>query len=178
MHVLLAGTSSTVGYLAPTCSFFERGDLALTLVLLCLFLISSGLMTVLQTGNMTFYPDTCSKATAAFSVLSETIKAIQAIFQQPQRQRNDLVQLIVQLQGHEKEKLHLTAAHHLERIRQRNQQLQPQQSGDPRIGRLLQEGVQILQQKIHTCVEHINEVLEEIRCAILEEDEQKKNGGI
>jgi hypothetical protein len=118
---------------------------------------------------MTFYPDTCSKATAAFAVLSETIKAIQEILQS-QRHRKDLVHLIVQLQGHEKEKLYLTAAHHLERIRQRNQQIQAQ--SDPRIEKLLQDGVQTLQQKIHACMEQINEVLEEIRCSIMEEDEE------
>jgi len=126
----------------------------------------SGLLIVLQTGNITSYPDACSKATASFSVLSETIKTIQEIFQS--RQRLDLSKLIQQLQAFEKEKLQLTAAFHLERIRQRNQQ--QLQGDDPRITQLLTDGVVTLQQKIATCVENINEVLDELRCALLEEE--------
>ncbi len=126
-----------------------------------------GLRIVLETGNMTSYPDTCLKATASFAVLSETIKAIQDILTS-QRRRKDLANLLSQLQGHEKEKLHMTAAHHLERIRQRNQQMQ--MDSDMRIEQLLDDGVQSLQGKIHACVEQINEVLDEIRCMVLEED--------
>jgi hypothetical protein len=123
-------------------------------------------MTVLQTGNVTSYPDTCSKATASFSVLSETIKTIQEILQS--RKRTDLSKLIQQLQSYEKEKLQLTAAHHLERIRQQNQQ--QLEGEDARIEKLLKDGVTSLQQNIATCIENINEVLDELRCALLEED--------
>lgn len=136
-----------------------------------------GLKVVLQTGNLTSYPDTCSKATAAFSVLSETITAIQGILgsSQPRQtnntSKNRRAKLIQQLQQQEKEKLHLTAAHHLERIRQRNQQLQSH--ADPRIDKLLQEGVTTLQTKIHHCVQQINETMEEIRCEILEGDDDE-----
>jgi hypothetical protein len=134
------------------------------------------LQTVLQTGNLTSYPDTCSKATAAFSVLSETIKVVQEILQS-RASCTTLVSLIVRLQRHEKEKLHLTAAHHLERIRAQNNQNQQQQqsssSSDNRVGQLLQEGVQTLQQKIHDCVEQINEVLDELRCSIMEMEEDE-----
>ena len=126
-------------------------------------------MVVLQTGNLTSYPDTCSKVTASFAVLSETIKSIQDILQSSPRHQKDLAQLVQQLQLHEKEKLHLTAAHHLERIRQRNQLLQS--NSDPRIEQLLQEGVVNLQTKIHHCVEQINDIMEEIQCAILEEED-------
>lgn len=129
-----------------------------------------GLKIVLQTGNMTSYPDTCSKATASFAVLSETIKAIQEILLNQQRQRTDFAKLLSQLQGLEKEKLHLTAAHHLERIRQRNHQIQEVDDSNTRIAKLLDDGVLSLHDKIQTCVEQINDVLEEIRSAVLEED--------
>ena len=139
---------------------------------------------VLQTGNMTTYPETCSKATATFSVLSDTIRMVQETLLSARKKRPDLAKLLKQLQSHEKEKLHLTAAHHLERIRQRNNDMQLQQqqpegsqndetgaSQDDRISQLLREGVASLQVKINACVESINEVIEEIRCAILEEED-------
>lgn len=128
----------------------------------------SGLNVVLQTMNMTAYPDACSKATASFSVLSETIKMIQEILASPTRKRADLTKLVAGLQANEKEKLHLTAAYHLERIRQQNQSVQP--DSDPRITKLLNEGAKALQQKIQARVETINEVIDEIRCAIVDEE--------
>ena len=130
------------------------------------FVIPRGLQIVLQTGNMTTYPDACAKATASFSVLSETIKSIQELLES-QRQRKDLSKFITQLQRYEKEKLYLTAACHLERIRERNQKVESEQ--DPRTAKLLRDGVQSLQQKIQAVVEQINEVLDEIRCVVLEE---------
>jgi hypothetical protein len=151
----------------------------------------SGLTTVLQTGNMTTYPETCARATASFSVLSDSIKMVQEIILLA-RQRKDLAGLLAQLQSHEKEKLFLTAAHHLERIRQRNhefqqpdevhqRQVQPvadqveaTTTADPRIAKLLSESVTSLQFKIATSVESINEILEELRCAMLEEEEEEE----
>ena len=106
--------------------------------------------------------------TATFSVLSETIKTIQDIFTTQRSNRKPWAQLLQQLQHYEKEKLHLTAAHHLERIRQNNQQLQPQ--SDPRLERLYQEGVNSLQTKLHQCVQQINEVMEEIQCSLLDDE--------
>ena len=151
---------------------------------LIFFFFCRGLQVVLQTGNMTTYPETCSKATATFSVLSDTIRMVQETLLSARKKRPDLAKLLKQLQSHEKEKLHLTAAHHLERIRQRNNDMQLQQqqpegsqndetgaSQDDRISQLLREGVASLQVKINTCVESINEVIEEIRCAILEEED-------
>ena len=136
-------------------------------------------MTVLQTGNMTFYPDTCSKATASFSVLSETIKAIQEILG-VDRARDDLVTLVTQLQSHERKKLQLTAAYHLERIRQRNHHHHHQMvidhsqpnGDDLRIERLLRGGVQSLHDKINSCVDEINETIDEIRMVLVEENEE------
>lgn len=123
-------------------------------------------MVVIDTGNFTSYPDTCSKATASFSVLSETIKMIQEILEFSAR--SDLSKLIQRLQSYEKEKLQLTAAHHLERIRQRNQQ--ELEGEDSRISKLLKDGVGSLRQKIATCIENINEVLDELRCSLLDEE--------
>jgi hypothetical protein len=163
-------------------SFYYRDTWFLTRLIspslfLSLFYLKSGLMVVLDTGNMTSYPDTCSKATASFSVLSETIKEIQTILRSS-RKRTDLSNSIQQLQNLEKEKLHLTAAHHLERIRERanNQQLPGEEEGtaaDARIQKLLQEGVASLRQKIHQTIEVINEVLDDVRCALLEEDDEE-----
>jgi len=144
----------------------------------------SGLMVVLDTGNMTSYPDACSKATASFSVLSETIKEIQSIFQS--RKRTELSKSIQQLQTLEKEKLHLTAAHHLERIRERNELMAQQERvqsekdavADTRIQKLLQQGVASLRQKIQKTIEAINEVLDDVRCALLEEEEWTNYGSL
>ena len=118
--------------------------------------------------NITAYPDACAKATASFSVLSETIKTIQQVLEEPARNRSDLANLIGNLQKEEKEKLQLTAACHLEQIRQRNQAMQSE--SDPRITKLLDDGVKALKTKILACVERINEAIDEIRCAILDED--------
>ena len=130
---------------------------------------------VLQTGNITTYPTTCSQATAAFSVLSDTIRLIQDVILH-RRNRKDLGRLLGQLQSTEREKLHLTAALHLERIRQRPYQddedarsYHHDQTLDPRINQLLQEGIASLQNKIASCVETINEVLEELRMIMVEE---------
>ena len=118
--------------------------------------------------NITAYPEACAKATASFSVLSETIKTIKQVLEDPPRKRIDLAKLIDNLQKEEKEKLQLTAACHLERIRQQNQVMQSE--SDPRVTKLLDDGVKTLQSKILACVERINEAIDEIRCAILDEE--------
>ncbi|CAJ1938324.1 unnamed protein product [Cylindrotheca closterium] len=124
--------------------------------------------TVLHTGNMTGYPDACLSATASFSVLSETVNAIQSVLEQ--REQKELVGLLKQLQGYEKDKLHITAAHHLERIRKRNEEMQP--NCDPRNMKLLEDGVASLQHKINATVDNINETIDEIRCMLLDLDDQ------
>jgi len=124
---------------------------------------------------MTYYMSSCANATAAFSVLSDTIRHVQATFASTRHNRNDLVQFLAHLQRHEKEKLNLTAALHLEQIRERNENINLlEQNGDnkgvdKRISQLLHQGVQSLQQKLAACVEDINEAIEEIRYALLEE---------
>ena len=114
----------------------------------------------------------CAHATAAFCVCSDTIIQIRTILFE-QHGRTDLQTLLTNLQQYEKEKLNLTAALHLEQIRHRNENLnfKSQHTGDPRIGQLLQQGVQSLQHKVAACVENINETIEEIRYALLDEND-------
>jgi hypothetical protein len=127
--------------------------------------VFSGLATLLETGNMTNYPNVCAEATASFSVLSDTINIIQTALADS-RSRKDLRDLIANLQQHEKEKLSLTAALHLDRIRE-SQQV----GGDERILELLRLGVVSLRTKIEACVDNINEALEELRYAMVEEED-------
>ncbi len=68
---------------------------------------------------MTEYPTICARATASFSVLSDTVNTISSILKDAHK-RPELLKLLSQLQKDEREKLNLTAALHLERIRQRN----------------------------------------------------------
>ena len=84
-------------------------------------------------------------------------------------QRKDLTVLVAALQNHEREKLNLTAALHLERIRAQNQLLETSE-GDERITGFLNEGVASIRRRVATCVEEINDVLEELRYAKLEEE--------
>eukprot|EP00934_Nitzschia_sp_Nitz4_P006386 Nitzschia sp. Nitz4//scaffold113_size70149//37333//38242//NITZ4_005951-RA/size70149-augustus-gene-0.94-mRNA-1//-1//CDS//3329533344//6376//frame0 len=122
----------------------------------------SGLVTVLETGNVTSYPDSCSKATASFAVASDTVRSIQSVLDQ--RSQSEWVKLIQQLQASEKKKLQLTAAHHLERIRLSDQKA----VGDARTVALLQKGADTLQRQIHECVETINDTIDEIRCILVD----------
>lgn len=145
-----------------------------------------GLDDVLLSGNITKYPTMCAKgnfhnlrntileyslkatsyisvslATASFSFLSDTIKTIQYILQS-RHNRRDLSKLIESLQRHEQEKLNVTAALHLERIRMGNE------NG---VAHLLQDGIATLRQRNVACVEAINDVLDEIRLEIAEQNE-------
>jgi hypothetical protein len=126
-----------------------------------------GLDTVLQNGNMTEYPTICARATASFSVLSDTVNTISSILKDAHK-RPELLKLLSQLQKDEREKLNLTAALHLERIRQRN--LEQAGEGDERVAQLLQDGATSLTSKLATCIDSINETLEEIRYAVGDED--------
>lgn len=126
-----------------------------------------GLEIVLKTGNMSNYPEICVNATASFSVLSETIKTIDSILALTHK-RNDLSGLLQSLQNSEREKLNLTAALHLEKFRF-NGEAQGESTDDNRAAKLFSEGILALKQRVHKCVDCINEVLEELRCAIEEE---------
>ena len=132
-----------------------------------------GLDTVLSTGNITAYPGVVAAATASFAVLSDTINAIRKSLLE-KHHRKDLDRLLGDLQRHEKEKLSTTAAWHLERIREKNEAAivnGASTSADTRVHNMLQEGVTTLRSKIEELVEAINETLEELRYAALEEEE-------
>lgn len=120
---------------------------------------------------MTSYISSCAHTTAAFVVLSKTIMLIRSTLASPPHDRKDVEQLLTNLQKHEKEKLNLTAALHLERIRERNENVGSVEHADNRIRNLLSQGVQSLHQKVAAVVEDINETMEEIRYALLEEDD-------
>ena len=109
----------------------------------------------------------CAKATASFSFLSDTINTIQSVLKD-KHERHDLKD-IASLQQHEREKLQITAALHLEQMRA----AQEEQSGgsDKRATRLLTQGVIDLKDRLAACVETINEDLEEIRYAMMDEEE-------
>jgi len=163
---------------------------------------NNGLEDVLKSGNLTSYPHLTTSITASFAVVSSSVRDIQALLESranPVANNNDIggadsndidiecvknvVKFIQQLQGFEKEKLNLTAALHLEKIRERNERLDldsrrgvekctnPNESGgdetgeDDRVLRLLRQGVSGLQGKIRDCVEQINDLLEELRYA-------------
>ncbi|KAL7523381.1 hypothetical protein ACHAXR_000797, partial [Thalassiosira sp. AJA248-18] len=163
-----------------------------------------GLSTILASGNITNYPTLCAKVTASFSVLSDTINAVKSEVEQRRNNNNnnnnrkddnddDITTIITQLQKSESEKLNLTAALHLERLRLRNSQLDVAITAssnegegeknntistgssssvvDERTVRLLKDGIQSLERKISRVVETINEVLEELRCIAADANE-------
>lgn len=117
---------------------------------------------------MSEYPNICARATASFSVLSDTINTIASILTDVHK-RPDLVELLEKLQKDEREKLNLTAALHLERMRKHN--IEVQANGDERVAQMLRDGVASLGSKLATCVDSINETLEEIRYELADEDE-------
>lgn len=74
------------------------------------------------------------------------------------------------MQTYESEKLNLTAAIHLEKLRLKNEELGLHFDGiDGSSARLLKEGIQTLERKIASNIESINEVLEELRCIAADE---------
>ncbi|KAL3921500.1 MAG: hypothetical protein SGILL_002716 [Bacillariaceae sp.] len=150
----------------------------------------AALQRVLQNGNFTAYPPACATATASFAMLSDTIRAVRDEMEARDQSTkgkskssnsnsfSQYVDWIQQLQSFEKEKLQLTAALHLEKIRARNLQEEMRQTEDDEgasnVLGLLQEGVAGLEGKVAKCVEDINYVLEDVRCALLEEVEEEE----
>ena len=134
-----------------------------------------GISTILVSGNITNYPTLCAKVTASFSVLSDTINAVKSTLEEHPKKRTDITSVITQLQKSEGEKLNLTAALHLEKLRLRNSQLELGEGSeafsslDERTIKLLKDGIQSLERKISTAVEKINEDLEELRCIFADE---------
>jgi predicted DNA-binding ribbon-helix-helix protein len=113
---------------------------------------------------MSEYPVICACATASFAVLSDTITTIQSIVRP---QKRNAAQLIAKLQAQERDKLNVTAALHLERIRFESST----NATDDSVRYLLQEGVQSLRAKATTCIEQINEILEEIRMEVVDDND-------
>mmetsp|Transcript_1746 Transcript_1746/g.3163 ORF Transcript_1746/g.3163 Transcript_1746/m.3163 type:complete len:292 (-) Transcript_1746:56-931(-) len=140
---------------------------------------NAGLESILLSGNLSSYPSLTSGVTAAFAVISSSIKDIHRILESKVLENDMVIKNIIgyiqELQMLEKEKLSLTAALHLERIRERNEFLniiaatkKTEDIDDHRILQLLRKGVTTLQNQISDCVEKINDVLEELRFAALE----------
>jgi len=133
-------------------------------------LYDEGLQQSLTTGNMSLYPIACAKATASFSVLSDTINAVLAQLKlnhnNKKSQTSMLTKIITKLQQEEKEKLNLTAALHLEKIRQ----VGASSENDERTMNLLSQGITTLIQKISQRVQNINECIEELRCEAMEDE--------
>jgi hypothetical protein len=142
-----------------------------------------GLQAVLATNNISFYPTVCTEATAAFAVVGETLQALQAELRRRRADtaggdcvhsgvndvsNDELVLLVRKLQQHEQQKLQYTAALHLEQIRLHQVAVNDDDNVDavtpPRV--LLQTSIQSLQDKLAACVQQINDVLEEIQCAV------------
>ena len=149
------------------------------------FTTSRGLSTILLSGNITTYPTLCAKITASFSVLSDTINAVKSILQS--NKRIDITKVITQLQKYEGEKLNMTAALHLEKLRLRNSEVdkaisigggsssndsgKEEEGHDDKTAQLLKNGIQTLEGKTSKVIESINEVLEELRCIAVDETE-------
>ena len=135
-----------------------------------MFLLS-GLASILSTGNIKSYPALCAKVTATFSVLSDAINAVKLSFLK-KHERNDVSDVIGQLQKHESEKLRLTAALHLEQLRLKNFELgYCSDKTDERTIGLLKGSIHYLEKKIALSVESINETIEELRCIAADEEE-------
>jgi hypothetical protein len=138
--------------------------------------IYRGLSTILMSGNITTYPNLCAKVTASFSVLSDTINSVKSSVDYDDGEdkqdngRNEIFNFITHLQKFESEKLSLTAALHLERLRLRNLRLGDGygEGCDEVTMKLLMEGIRSLENRIASVVESINDVLDELRCIAME----------
>ena len=147
-----------------------------------------GLDVVLKSGgNFTDYPKLATDVTAIFVVISNSILEIQTLLLKKKTTKTTsmkkISEFIKQLQMHEKEKLQLTAALHLEKMRECNEHLEKSisnsnndsvdtgssssssssSSNNTKVAQLLQESISSLESKLVDCVENINDVLEELR---------------
>jgi hypothetical protein len=145
-------------------------------------IFDSGLQTILSSdGNLHEYTALCTNITATFSVLSDSINTISSVLEKDMTKRLSdsfvdeegkviptMIPFIKQLQQFEKEKLHLTAALHLEKIRIHahcesenfNDGLNSEQQMTTY--RLLNASKEQLMKSIATVVQHINEIMEEL----------------
>jgi hypothetical protein len=133
--------------------------ISLVLALACPTL--RGLEAILATNNVSYYPTVCTEATAAFSVVSDTLQMMQSELEK--RGGQEYLALIRHLQKHEQSKLQHTAALHLEQIR-----LSQVDEEDASTRKLLQESTGTLKATLAGYVDEINEALEEILCAVVD----------
>lgn len=151
---------------------------------------------VLVSNRLTDYPPACAAATAAFAVLSNTVSAVRDELSDrandkkessmPTSTSSSIIKYIKDLQSSEREKLQLTAAYHLERIRANNLR-QPNLSdnfgdksdddddeADMRELSLFNKGIADLRSLIQNCVSDINDTMEDLRCALVEQIEEEE----
>ena len=126
-----------------------------------------GLQAVLETRNLSYYTTVCAEATAAFSVVSDMMRAFGSELRERQKQHSrdaseDYAILLETLQQLEREKLQYTAALHLEKIRLNQCNFKDSTYG------LMQESVTRLETKLSACIRRINDALEEIQCCIVD----------
>ena len=147
---------------------------------------------VLLSNQLSDYPPACVAATATFAVLSDTVSAVRdelSIRSDKNKHAStamstlsSVIKSIGDLQASEREKLQLTAAFHLERIRannlkQRNNfddfKNKNENHGSGKAGlrelSLLNNGIDDLRSRIQSCRSDINDVMEDLRCALVEE---------
>ena len=120
----------------------------------------------MESGKVNDYPAICTEITATFSVLSDSINNIRKILLDKLNQTS-IANFISQLQDKERAKLNLTAALHLERIR--IQQMETSDEAKDRILELLLEGVASLRSQMRSNIEEINEIMDDLRCSLLDE---------
>ncbi|CAM9891355.1 unnamed protein product [Ectocarpus sp. 6 AP-2014] len=135
---------------------------------------NGGLKEALRIGDYSGYPALCCEVTAGFSVLSKAINAIEATLGKDSETKA-LAGIIRRVQEHEREKLTVTAAHHLESMREaRALGMGPGMSvhsggqGDagvasPSQDRLLSDAVGDLLRRAEGEAAAVSELLEELR---------------
>lgn len=155
-------------------------------------LYDEALEKVLVSKRLNDYPPACVAATAAFSVLSDTVTAVRdELSGRVDKNKMDssdaqadvlsVISCIKSLQEAEKQKLQLTAAYHLEQIRA-NDLKQPENDNDDdgqvevdmRELSLLNNGIADLRSQIERCRSNINDVLDDLRCALVEQMEDEE----
>lgn len=162
-------------------------------------LYDEALGTVLASNRLTDYPPACLAATAAFSVLSDTVSAVRAeLSDRSANKKETLISLstsssvlkcITDLQESEREKLQLTAAYHLERIRANNLRKPntyedianndgetDKVESDLRVLSMLNQGIADLRSRIEICRSNISSIIEDLRCALVEQMEEEHQG--
>ncbi len=139
-----------------------------------------GLSDMLTRGNALSYPTLCASVTANFALLSDAINhARDALMCKNGGKGTQYEVHVARLQKEECEKLRLTAAMHLERLRLHENRRGGGGGGggsrdvecenddgttDDATARLLRESVQKLKKEISDCVCRINDIIEELRC--------------